>query len=281
MTALRQRMLADFAFRNYSPKTQKVYISHVARFARHFGRSPEQLGPEDIRGYLLHLVQAKKVSWSFFNQHVNALRFLYRITLGREWMLPHIPFPRQEKRIPVVLSLEEVTRFLQAVSNLKHRAVLMTTYAAGLRVSEVVGLRLEDIDSARMIINVRQGKGRKDRVVMLSPVLLDLLRLYWRAFRPRHWLFPGEKPEHPLSQRSVQRVVQCARKAAGLQKHVTTHTLRHSFATHLLEAGTDLRLIQTLLGHTNPRTTALYTHISRARLEATKSPLDGLALARL
>ncbi|MBI4521597.1 MAG: site-specific integrase [Gemmatimonadetes bacterium] len=278
MTALRQRMLEDLRVRNYAPKTQALYIREVARLATHFRRSPEQVEPEEIRGYLVHLTQEQRVSWSRFKQSLSALRFFYRITLGREWMAPHLPFPKQEKRLPTVLSREEVVRLFRAVRNLKHRAVLMTAYAAGLRVSEVVCLRLEDIDSARMVIHVRQAKGRKDRFVMLSPDLLTVLRRYWSVERPRDWLFPGQNRQQHLSSRSVQRLIQCASQRAGLRKRITPHTLRHSFATHLLESGTDLRVIQTLLGHGNPRTTARYTHVSRARLEATKSPLDTLAL---
>jgi integrase/recombinase XerD len=225
MSPLRQRMTEELRLRNYAPKTQQVYLDHVGRFARHFGCSPEQLGPEEIRTYQLHLVQ-KGVSWSQFNQAVCALRFLYRHTLHRPWSVEHIPFPRQPQRLPVVLSVEEVARLLAAVADPKHRVVLMTIYSAGLRVSEVVHLQVSDIDSARMLIRIRQGKGRKDRLVMLSPV--------------------------------------------------PPHTLRHSFATHLLETGADLRLIQTLLGHGSVRTTQRYTHVAKERIGATRSPLDRL-----
>jgi integrase/recombinase XerD len=254
MSPLRQRMTEELRLRNYAPKTQQIYLDHVGRFARHFGQSPEVLGSEEIRTYQLHLVESG-VSWSQFNQAVCALRFLYRHTLRVSWSIEHIPFPRQAQRLPVVLSPAEVAALLDAVPDPPHRLVLRTIYAAGLRVSEAVHLQVGDIDSARMLIRIRQGKGRKDRLVMLSPLLLEELRRYWRFRRPVHWLFPGSDPATPLSISAVQRVCQRARRAAGLRKAATPHTLRHSFATHLLENGADLRLIQTLLGHGSVRTT--------------------------
>ena len=274
MTALRTRMLEDLRIRNYAAKTQRVYVQSVAGFARHFGRSPDVLGQEEIRAYLIHLREERKVSWSRFNQVVSALRFLYRYTLGREEMVPHLPYPRGERRLPRVLSVEEARRFLGSIANLKHRAALTTAYAAGLRVSEVVGLRVGDVDSQRMVIHVRQGKGRKDRMVMLSTQLLALLRVYVRAVRPGEWLFPGAVPARPLTVRSLQQACAKAARVSGLQKPVSVHTLRHSFATHLLEAGTDLRAIQTLLGHGSVRTTQRYTHVSTLRLQSIRSPLD-------
>jgi integrase/recombinase XerD len=280
MTPLRQRMLEDLQVRNYASRTQETYSDHVGRFARHFGRSPEQLGPEEIRGYQLHLIESG-TSRSQFKQAISALRFLYRITLQQEWAVEHIPYPEQEKRLPVVLSSEEVSALLEAVRNRKHRTVLMTLYATGLRVSEVTQLQVRDIDSARMLIHVRQGKGRKDRQVMLSPVLLEALRLYWRWYRPALWLFCGNDPTRPLSISAVQKGCQRAARAAGIQKKVSPHTLRHSFATHLLENGTDLRLIQTLLGHGNVSTTQRYTHVAADRIGATASPLDRLHLGTL
>lgn len=281
MTPLRQRMLEDLRVRNYAAKTQQTYIHHVARFARHFGRSPDQLTSEDIRTYLVHLVETEHVSWSLFNQAACALRFFYLVTLGRGDIVPHIPFPRTPKKLPTVLSAEEVARLLRAVRNAKHRAVLITIYAAGLRVSEALALKVSDIDTQRMIITVRQGKGRKDRTVMLSPSLLAILRDYARHFRPHEWLFPGYRHDRPLSATVVQRACARARLAAGLSKPATVHTLHHSFATHLLEAGTDLRLIQTLLGHGSIKTTAIYTHVSTQRLHGTRSPLDRLEVSGL
>jgi integrase/recombinase XerD len=275
MTPLRRRMIEDMRLKNLAPRTIDAYASRVATFARHFGRSPQDLGRDEVRIYLLHLVQ-KKVSWSVYNQTLAALRFLYEVTLGRKDVLERIPFPKQPKRLPVVLSLDEVARFFAAIIGIKHRAILMTAYAAGLRLSEVTGLRVEDIDSKRMVIRVRQAKGRRDRYVMLSPRLLALLREYWRVARPTDWLFPGNVPGHPITGKTVDKICVEAAHAAGLGKHVTVHTLRHSFATHLLEAGTDIRTIQVLLGHRKLETTAIYTHVSPAAVEATRSPLDHL-----
>jgi len=276
MTSLRQRMLSDLKLRNYAPGTQRLYISRVARFAAHYGKCPSKLGPAEAKKYLHYLIESEKVSWSFFNQAVCALRFLYRVTLERPEMIPNLPFPRQEKRLPTVLSEEEVTRFFQAVFHPRDRVALMAFYAAGLRVSEVVGLKPEDIDSDRMVIHVRQGKGRKDRLVMLSSTLLEELRHYVRWARPHPWLFPGSDPTHHLTTRSLQRVCRLTGEAAQISKRVTPHVLRHTFATHLLEAGTDLRVIQTLLGHRSIQTTTVYTHVSTRRLQATTSPLDRL-----
>jgi integrase/recombinase XerD len=277
MTPLRRRMIEDMELRNLAPKTVEVYVQRVAAFARHLGRSPESIGPDEVRSYLVHLVQERHVSWSYYNQTVAALRFLYEVTLERQGVLQRIRCPKKPKKLPTILSPDEVTRVFTAVESLKHRALLMTAYAAGLRVSEVASLRVDDIDSQRMVLRVRQGKGRKDRYVMLSPRLLTALREYWKVARPTDWLFPGEVPGRPITESSVQRVCVRAARDAGLDKHVTVHTLRHSFATHLLEAGTDIRTIQVLLGHRDLRTTSIYIHVSKAAIEATQSPLDRLA----
>jgi len=274
MTALRQKMIEDLQIRNYAPNTVRAYLRCVTLFAQHFGKSPDQLGPEQIRQYQLYLVKQKKCSWTHFNQTVCALRFFYHATLGRKEMIDQIPYSRFEKRLPIVLSQSEVAALLHAIENLKHRAILTTIYAAGLRVSEAAQLILPDIDSARMIIQVRQGKGHKDRLVMLSPTLLDLLRQYWKVYRPAHWLFPGKRPDKPINATTIYRICQHAAQTAKLAKSVSPHTLRHSFATHLLEAGTDLRTIQLLLGHHNLKTTALYMHVSTQALRSTISPLD-------
>lgn len=278
MTPLRRRMIDDMALRNFAPGTIAVYVNCVARFARHFGMSPDRLGPDDVRAFLLHLIQQRKVSWSYYNQHLQALRFLYNTTLGRDWVLKHLACPKRPKRLPVVLSPDELTRFFAAIGGLKHRALLMTAYAAGLRVSEVSRLRVADIDSQRMVLRIRQAKGQKDRFVGLSPRLLTILRAYWKAARPGEYLFPGARPDQPLSTGSVHRICQAARRRCGLDKHVTVHTLRHSFATHLLEDGTDLRTIQILLGHRSLGTTARYLHVATAALRSTRSPLDRLDL---
>ncbi len=281
MTPLRQRMLDDMRLRNFSPKTIHAYTDHVAKFATYFNKSPERLGPDEIRRYQLHLVHTRHASWSTFNQAVCALRFLYRVTLQKDWIVTHIPFPKVERKLPVVLSPTEVLQFLSAITSLKYRAILMTAYAAGLRLSEVTHLRVSDIDSARMLIRVEQGKGHKDRYVMLSPVLLAVLRRYWQAARPTSWLFPGTQPERPICASAVQDACQRATRDAGLSKQVTVRMLRHCFATHLLEAGTNIRVIQTLLGHSSVSTTQRYTHVSTGMMRATHSPLDDLALVAL
>lgn len=277
MTTLRQRMIEDLKLRNRSPRTIQSYIAQVANFARHFGKSPELLGVEEIRQYQVYLVEQRRVSWSNFNQAVCALRFLYRHTLGLEYRVEHIPFPREPKRLPVVLSQTEVQRLLAAVRVYKLRVLLMTTYATGLRLSEVRHLKPTDIDSQRMVIRVRQGKGQKDRYVMLSAKLLAELRHYWHLEHPVVWLFPGKNREQPINAWVVQRVCQRAGQDAGLTKPVNMRCLRHSFATHLLEAGTNIRIIQTLLGHSSVSTTQIYTRVSAQTVRATVSPFDSLA----
>jgi integrase/recombinase XerD len=276
MTELRRRMLEELRLRNYSLHTQRAYIRCLANFAKHFGTAPDRLGPEHIRAYQLFLVQQKKLSWSPFNQTVCALRFFYHDVLHRKWMIEHIPYPRHEQKLPVVLSPTEVAALFQNTSNFKHRVILMTIYAAGLRVSELISLRVMDIDRQRQLICVRQGKGHKDRQVMLSLKLLEILELYWKKYRPMSWLFPGQHPERPITQITVWRICQQARAAARLLKPVSPHTLRHCFATHLLEEGTDLRRIQILMGHRNLKTTARYLHVSNLAVRSTVSPLDRL-----
>ncbi len=276
MSELRQQMLADLRIRNYAERTQAIYIRRVAEMARHFNRSPDELSHEDVRRYLRYLKEEQGVSRSWFVQAIAALRLLYGVTLDRPEMVPYLPYPRKKRRQPVVLSREEVARLLKALGNLKHRTVAMVLYGAGLRLSEALGLELQDIDSDRMVITVRHGKGDLDRQVVLSVVLLGALRAYWRAYRPWSWLFPGQEPERPLVGRTVQRAVREAAQRAGIAKAVTPHVLRHTFATHLLESGTDLRVIQTLLGHRSLRTTQIYTHVGTARLRSVRSPLDDL-----
>jgi integrase/recombinase XerD len=277
MTPLRQRMIEDMKLRNYAPRTIRVYVERVATFAQHFGKSPRRLGAAEVRAYLLFLVQEKHASWSYYGQALCALRFVYRTTLAKKWALDGVVSPKKQKKLPVVLSPAEVTQSFAAITGLKHRALLMTAYAAGLRVSEVVASRVDDIDSRRMVIRIRQAEGQKDRYVMPSPRSLAILREYWKADRPTQFLFPGNVPDRPITARTVEKACRDARGAAGPGKHVTVHTLRHSFATHLLEAGTDLRTIQVLLGHRSLRTTAVYTHVSAATLETTQGPLDRLA----
>ena len=277
MTTLRQRLIDDLRVRNRSVHTIKAYVAAIANFARYFGKSPELLGPEEIRQYQVYLVNERHVSLSYLIQIVCALRFLYCVTLQRDWAISHITYPRSAKRLPVVLSQEEVKRLFDAVRSPKYLALLMTTYAAGLRASEVTQLQIRDIDSSRMVIRVRQGKGQKDRYVMLAPTLLAALRRYWQSKRPQHWLFPGKHPEQPISNHAAVEACRKAGVSAGLKKPVTLRALRHSFATHLLENGNDLRIIQTLLGHCNVRTTEVYTHVSTNTICAAASPLEALA----
>ena len=276
MTELRRRMFEELRLRHYSPNTVEVYIRGVANFAQHFKLSPDRLRPEHIRQYQLFLVQRKKVAWAVFNQTVCALRFFYRHVLHRDWMIEHIPYPRHEEKLPVVLSPAEVAAVFAATRNLKHRTILMTLYATGLRVSELTHLRVSDINSQRQVICVRQGKGRKDRQVMLSPKLLELLRIYWKSYRPTVWLFPGKPAQRPITREAVFLICRQAGKAAHLAKRISPHTLRHCFATHLLEDAIDLRRIQILLGHRNLKTTARYLHVSNLAVRTTVSPLDRL-----
>ncbi len=280
MTALRQRMIEDLKLRNYSPRTIETYVSRIAGYAKFHGRSPEQLGPDDVRAYQLHLLGAG-TSWSLFNQTVCALKFLYRVTLRVHWPVEQIPYGRKPRPLPVVLSQEEVVRLIEAVPHPVHRVALLTAYAAGLRISETVALRAEHLDSARMLIHVEMGKGQKPRLVPLSEVLLRRLRSYWRDQRPRVpgslWLFPSDDPARPVHVTTIAKACQRARQAAGIVKHATPHTLRHCYATHTLEAGVDLRTVQALLGHACLSTTAIYTHVQRKLVTATRSPLDAIA----
>jgi len=266
----------ELRIRGLAENTRRSYVEKMRRFVRHFMRPPDQLSAEDVKQYQLFLTKDRKMTWSTFNVHVCALRFFYRHVLPVNWSVEHIPYQRSGKRLPVVLSGEEVVALLDAASNLKHRAILMTLYSAGLRVSEVVHLRLEDIDSQRMMIRVGQGKGRKDRYVMLSGKLLETLRRYWLKGRPDPWLFPGQAAGRPLAYRSVDRLFVRAKERAGIRKRVCPHSLRHSFATHLLERGVNIRVIQRLLGHKSLRSTEVYTHVAESFVRDTKSPLDDL-----
>jgi integrase/recombinase XerD len=278
MTPLRQRMLQDMQMRNLSPHTLDAYVRAVARLAAFYKTSPDRLDLEQVRAFLVHLV-SQRVSFSLFNQIRCALVFFYCVTLGRDWNFDRIACQKQQKRLPVILSQAEITQFFAAADRLKYRALFMAVYAAGLRVSEVTALRAEDIDSNRMVLRVCQGKGKKDRIVMLSPKLLEILREYYRAFRPTATLFFGREKERPLDRGTVLLACRRITRRAGLNRRITPHTFRHSFATHLLEAGVDLRTIQAMLGHRSLRTTALYTFVSPERVAATPSPLDLLGAA--
>jgi len=276
MTALRQRMLEDLQIRNYSPTTIRAYILQVAQFAKHFGKSPDQLGAEHIRAYQLFLVKEGRLSQSTYIQAVCALRFLYTQTLNRQVGMEQIPFPRHERKLPIILSPEEVKALLEAPRSLHHRTLLTTMYAAGPRVSEVARLQVGDLDSARHVIWIRGGKGHKDRQTLLPPRLLELLRSYWRWKRPCQWLFPGIQPDQPISVKAIFLACRNAARKAGITKAVHPHSLRHAFATHLLEAGCDIRKIQILLGHARLETTARYLHVADLAVRSTTSPLERL-----
>jgi integrase/recombinase XerD len=274
MTPLRQRMLEDMGIRNLAENTQQSYIQQVSAYAKHFHRSPEQLGPEQVRAYQVHLLEDRKLAASSLSVTAAALRFLYKVTLKRAWTPDDIPMPKRPFTLPIVLSPEEVVHFLACVDSLKHRTILTTTYAAGLRVSEATRLKVSDIDGQRMVLRVDQGKGRKDRYVMLSPRLLQELRAYWKITRPASWLFPGDIPGQPITTTAVEHACQKAHRAAGIAKPITPHSLRHAFATHLLESGTDVRRIQLLLGHRSLATTSRYLKVATSTVCATVSPFD-------
>ncbi len=274
MTPLRRRMLDDMAVRNLAENTQSSYLQQIVSYARYFHRPPEELGPEEIRAYQIHLTQTRMLAPSSVSIATGALRFLYKVTLKRDWSVDEIPMPKRPFKLPVILSPEEVDQFLNSIGSIKHRAILMTAYAAGLRVSEATHLKVTDIDSQRMMLRVDQGKGRKDRYVMLSPRLLEVLRAYWKSVRPTLWLFPGDLPDQPISRDAVGQACQKAHRASGIKKPVTPHSLRHAFATHLLERGTDVRTIQLLLGHRSLATTSRYLKVATSTVCATTSPFD-------
>lgn len=271
-------MLEDLQIRHYSPTTIRLYLHSIAEFAGHFGKSPDQLDAEHIRRYQLFLIKDKQVSQSTYVQIVCALRFFYTHTLGRAIAVERIPFPRRERKLPRILSREEVKTLLEAPRTLRHRVLLATLYGAGLRVSEVIQLKVTDIDAPRSVLWVRQGKGRRDRQTLLSAKLLELLRAYWRGERPVAWLFPNNTATGPISPKAVFLACRSAARLAGISKPVHPHSLRHAFATHLLESGTNLRTIQILLGHANLETTARYLQVADLAVRSTSSPLDSLGL---
>jgi len=275
MGKLHDRMREDLLLKAYSPHTQSAYLRCARHFASHYMRSLEEMGEQEIRDFLLHLVRDRKASPATLGMYVNAIKFLYNITLKRPEEVKEISHPKRPKTLPVILSPQEVLRVFAAVRSVKHKAIMATAYAAGLRISEVCGLRIADIDSQRRRIHVRAGKGKKDRYVMLGESLLALLRQYYQKIRPQgEYLFPGYKPHRPICTTAVNQVLRKVIRETGLAKRVTMHTLRHCFATHLLEAGTDIRILQVLLGHSSIRTTLRYTHITDRLVQKLVSPLD-------
>ena len=277
MSPLRRRMIEDMTIRKFASKTQHDYVQRVKNFAAFLGRSPDTASFEDVRRYQLHLA-ASGVGVSTLNQTVSTLRFFFRVTLRRHDIVEHTHFIHEPRKLPVVLRVEEVEWLLAAAPGLKYKAALSVAYGAGLRAAEVISLKVSDIDSKRMIIRVEQGKGGKDRNVMLSPSLLDLLRTWWKVARPQGWLFPGRDPAQPMTTRQLNRACHAAAQMAGINKRVSLHTLRHSFATHLLEQNVDIRVIQVLLGHAKLDTTALYTRVATKTISEVMSPLEHIAL---
>ncbi len=282
MTQLRQKMLEELQRRDYSHRTAKTYIRIVRDFAAYFHQSPDKLGPEHIRQYQAYLFQSKKLSTASVSQYVSAIRFLFVKTLRRHFLTEHIPFPKSPRRLPIVLSPEEVTRLIDAARNLYHRTLLMTLYSTAVRRSELCRLQVSDIDSQRMMIRIH-GKGRRDRDVPLSPRLLETLRLYWRWRKPKTYLFPGtiggKRADVPITANIVWLACRQAAQQAGISKRLSPHGLRHSCATHLLDAGADLRTIQVLLGHSRLEHTLIYLHLSHKHLQAVPNPLDSLQLS--
>lgn len=283
MTQLRQMMLDELQRRNYSPNTVRTYIHAIEDFARYFGRSPYRLGPEHIRQYQVHLFRERKLSAGTVEGRTAALRFLFVKTLKRPYIHDQIPFPKRQRPLPAVLSQDEVARLIDSAQNLMHRAMLMTLYGTGVRRAELCQLKVADVDSKRMVIRVRNGKGGRDRDVLLSDKLLETLREYWRWMKPKTHLFPGTvknwRADVPITTKVVWTAVNEARKRAGIEKRISPHTLRHSFATHMLEAGADLRTIQVLLGHAELADTAVYLHLSRRHLHAVASPIESLTVS--
>ena len=277
MTRLRQLMLEELQRRNYSKATARIYVRSVKEFAEFFGRSPARLGPEHIRQYQVYLLKNRKLSPNTVAQRAAALRFLYVKTLRRRYLPEHIPYPKIPLKLPTVLSKEEVQRMIECTTNLMHRAMLLTLYSAGLRRSELCRLKVEDVDSQRMMIRIRNGKGGRDREVPLSGKLLEVLREYWRWKKPMEYLFPSDQQKRvgqPVTDKVIWWLCRKATREAGIKKRVSPHTLRHSYATHMLEAGADLRTIQVLLGHQDVQDTVVYLHLSNRHLTAVANPLD-------
>lgn len=271
-----EKMEMDLQLRGYSTRTQDTYIKHIKRFAKFFNKPLINLCEDDVREYLHHIISVRKLSCSYVNSAYSAIKFFYEITLGLDWNMKNIPRIKKVKKLPTILSYAEIKRIFDVTSNLKHKSILMTTYSAGLRVSEVAHLKVSHIDSSNMQIFVSQGKGNKDRYSLLGNANLSILRKYYKIFRPGTWLFPNDLTGNPLTTRTIQKVFKDATRKAGISKDVSIHSLRHSFATHLIKSGVDLCTIQKLLGHTNIQTTSIYLHLSNKDVLSVLSPLDTL-----
>lgn len=276
MGRLRDRMIKDMELKNLSRRTIKTYLYWVRQYTMHYGKSPDLLGDEEIRDYLYYILKEKKASQASMNQAYSALKFFYVRTLQREWNGSKIPRSKIPKKLPVVLSQDEIQRIFSSTKSLKHLTALMVIYSGGLRVGEAVKLKVSDIDRERMSIHIRQGKGFKDRYTILGERTLEVIRDYWHAYHPKNWLFPGKKEGNYLSVSSIQCAFRSSLRKTGILKKASVHTLRHSFATHLLERGIDLYFIQRLLGHTSPKTTSIYIHVARRNIARIKSPIDFL-----
>jgi len=274
MANIINQMKINLQLRGYSPKTQEAYIGYIKRFSNYYDKPFEELGTKEIRRYLYYIQIIKKYSDSYINQNYSALKFLYKTVLHQEWSVEKYPRLRKNKKLPVVLSKSEVKDIFSAITNFKHKTILTTIYSAGLRISEAANLTIEDIDSKNMQIRVKQGKGKKDRYTILSKSNLQILREYWRIYKPGYYLFPGRSYKKPISPRSIQKYFKKTIKKAGITKHATVHTLRHCFATHLLESGVDTYHIQNLMGHSSPKTTSIYIHLTRKDILSVISPLD-------
>jgi integrase/recombinase XerD len=276
MSTLREKMLAELQLRGITPRTQTAYLREVANLENYFNKSPEELGAEEVKEYLVHLLEDRKLSEGTYKYYVAGIKFLYRTTLNREEVVEKIKYPKTKIKLPVVLDLAEVKTLLSVMENLKHRAILTITYSAGLRLSETARLKVTDIDSKRMMVRVQQGKGGKDRYTILSKTALECLRQYWRAYRPKDWLFEGQKEGTHIGLSAIRQIFVEAKERAGIIKPVSPHSLRHAFATHLIEAGTSLHHVQLLLGHKSPKTTTVYLHVSKMNLAQVTSPLDSI-----
>ena len=281
MGALRKQMDGDLVVRGMAVRTREAYLGAVAGLAKHYGRRPDRIGEKEVQNYLLHLIEQRKLAWSSCNVVAQGLKFFYRVTLKRSEAQFGIPTARQPQKLPQILAREEVARLIDLTAHPKHRAILMTTYGAGLRLNELCHLKLGDIDSSRMTLRVEQGKGAKDRYTLLSPRLLAELRRYWASYRPKVWLFTTRDGEHPISDATVQKIFYAAKRRAGITKQCGIHSLRHAFATHLLEAGVDIHTIQRLMGHGHISSTLRYFHLARKHLAGTPSPLELLQGERI